>query len=189
MTKQSLFIYKLPILFNILYEIKENLNFDLYNIKEIEIQNIDHSVYGNYLILTNFEIKKINLQNQVILNDLPIRINNLIEKVNIKFHKKKFSQHSKINIGEYILDISSRTISKKEKLLKLTEREVDIILFLFNSKKSQNVNILQQKVWGHNSSLETHTVETHIYRLRKKMSEMFMTDKFIISSKDGYKIL
>ena len=76
----------------------------------------------------------------------------------------------------------------KEKSLKLTEKEADIIVFLNNSKESQSIENLQNKVWGHVSDLETHTVETHIYRLRKKLMDVFDGDKFIISTKEGYKI-
>ena len=73
--------------------------------------------------------------------------------------------------------------------MKLTEREIEIILFLQNSKTPQNIENMQKKVWGHNSTLETHTVETHIYRLRKKIIEKFKDSKFISSTKAGYKIL
>ena len=72
--------------------------------------------------------------------------------------------------------------------MKLTEREIQIIIFLNNSKGPQNIENLQRKVWGHNSTLETHTVETHIYRLRKKIKETFNDDNFLLSRKDGYTI-
>ena len=70
--------------------------------------------------------------------------------------------------------------------LKLTQKEIQIILFLKNSKTSQNIEDLQKEVWGHNSNLETHTVETHIYRLRKKIFEKFNDNNFISSTKKGY---
>ena len=70
----------------------------------------------------------------------------------------------------------------------LTERETNLILFLNNSLESVNISKLQKEVWGHSSELETHTVETHIYRLRKKIKETFRDDNFIISYQDGYKI-
>ena len=66
------------------------------------------------------------------------------------------------------------SIKKNDENLKLTEREIEIILFLQNSKEPQSIENLQKKVWGHNSDLETHTVETHIYRLRKKLMEALM---------------
>ncbi len=73
--------------------------------------------------------------------------------------------------------------------LNLTEKEADIVLYLKNSQKPVTINQLQVEVWGHSSKLETHTVETHIYRLRKKISDMFNDYNFIKSSKSGYNIL
>ena len=70
----------------------------------------------------------------------------------------------------------------------MTEREIDIILFLNEKKQPQSVNELQKKVWGYSFDLETHTVETHIYRLRKKIKDKFEDEKFIISHDKGYLI-
>ena len=72
--------------------------------------------------------------------------------------------------------------------LKLTEKEIGSIMFLFKAKKPVKVNELQQKVWSYRSDLETHTVETHIYRLRKKILNKFKDNNFIISTADGYQI-
>ena len=72
--------------------------------------------------------------------------------------------------------------------LNLTEKEADIIIFIKNAKKTVSINELQTKVWGHSSKLDTHTVETHIYRLRKKISNKFNNDDFIKSKKSGYTI-
>jgi len=72
--------------------------------------------------------------------------------------------------------------------LNLTEKEADIITFLKKAKKPVSINELQINVWGHNSKLDTHTVETHIYRLRKKISNKFNNDDFIQSTKSGYNI-
>ena len=72
--------------------------------------------------------------------------------------------------------------------LKLTEKEINMILYLTQSKKPIKINELQEKVWGYQSKLETHTVETHIHRLRKKIKEKFFDDNLIISKKNGYEI-
>ena len=103
------------------------------------------------------------------------------------YFDKLFSK-SDILIGKYSIDINSRSIKNNTESLKLTEREIQIIIFLNNSKEPQNIENLQRKVWGHNISLETHTVETHIYRLRKKIKEIFNDDNFLLSKKDGYTI-
>jgi Response regulators consisting of a CheY-like receiver domain and a winged-helix DNA-binding domain len=87
------------------------------------------------------------------------------------------------------MDLIPRLIKSNNENLKLPEREIEIILFLQNSKTPQKIENLQKKVWGHNSNLETHTVETHIYRLRKKIIDKFKDSNFINSTKTGYKIL
>ena len=190
MIKQSLIIYNLPVLFNILNEIKENLKFELFNFtQEQDLSKINETIYGNYLILTNSQNKIKNQNNQLIMDKFPFKINEIVEKINIALLKQKYNEQSKVWIGQYKLDVNSREIFKKDKKLKLTERESEIILFLKNSKKSQSIENLQKEVWSHNSKLETHTVETHIYRLRKKISKIFKDENFIISAKKGYKIL
>ena len=70
----------------------------------------------------------------------------------------------------------------------LTEREINLILFLKKSSRPVNINELQKEVWEYGSELETHTVETHIYRLRKKVKEQFKDENFIKSLKEGYLI-
>ena len=129
-----------------------------------------------------------NQNNQLVFDKFPIKIDEIIVKINILLLKQKYIDQSKISVGEYKLDINSRKIIYKNKNLKLTEREIEIILFLRNSEESQKIENLQKMVWGHSSNLETHTVETHIYRLRKKINETFGNKEFIISTKNGYKI-
>ena len=136
------------------------------------------------LILVN----KIDKNNILLIDELPIKIEKLIEKINIHLIKQKYNFQSNINIKDYVLNINSRIIFSKTKQLKLTEREIDIILFLNENEKSQPVSILQSKVWGYSLDLETHTVETHIYRLRKRINDNFNDKNFIISDKAGYKI-
>ena len=144
-----------------------------------------------YLIINNSRIpieKKINLNLILILEKLPIKIWKLIEKINIFFLKVNFKFQSNIFIKNYELNLNSRIISKNNKVLKLTEKEVLVILFLFNSQTPKNVNELQKQVWKQKSILETHTVETHIYRLRKKFLNYFDDNSFVLSEKTGYSI-
>ena len=100
--------------------------------------------------------------------------------------QQNYLAQSNVNIKNFTLDINSRILKKSEKELKLTEREIDIILFLKNENKPIKVDVLQKKVWKYGEDLETHTVETHIYRLRKKINDTFNDDSFIQSKKDGY---
>ena len=182
MNNQTLVIYDFKVLYEILTEIENYLNFNL--IKINKLKELNFNSLENYLIIS--DKKKKDVEEQIIVNELPIEINKLIENINIKFLKKKYSQQSEINLGNYKLNLNSRRMHKNETSLSLTEREANILIFLNNSKKPVNISKLQTEVWGHNSKLETHTVETHIYRLRKKINKIFNDKYFIKSSKSGY---
>ena len=212
MIKQNINIVGMPILYNILEEIKENLSFKIENFTKLDdflnFFNEDKSENKNFFIITtisnkDFFINKIKLEKKNIfflcqknikvdinhnynVFKYPINIYNLIEKINIQLIKYKYSFQSKIRVKNYSLDLNSRTISIENKSLKLTEREMEIILFLNDCKTPQKINDLQNKVWSYSSELETHTVETHIYRLRKKISNSFQDENFIISTDNGY---
>ena len=184
MNNQTLVIYDFKILYQILVEIDEHISFNLLNIKKISELSLKDE--NNCLIISNKKLK--GFDNQININNYPIGITKLIESINIKFLKKKYNQQSEIDLGLYKLNLNSRKIFSKDKSLDLTERESNIIIFLNNSKTPVKIIELQTEVWGHNSKLETHTVETHIYRLRKKINDIFSDSNFIKSSKLGYTI-
>ena len=87
-----------------------------------------------------------------------------------------------------------KKIKKKDNVINFptklspTEKEIEAIVYLFKIAGSAKIQELQSNVWGYQSQLETHTVETHIYRLRKKILKTFNDENFIISKKDGYEI-
>ena len=182
MNNQNLVIYDFKILYEILREINNYINFKLISVDKVSDLNLKDQ--NDYLLISNKKIK--NVENQITLNNFPIDIIKLIESINVKFLKKKYSQQSDIDIGDYKLNLNSRKIFNGTKSLNLTEREANIVIYLNNSKKPVNISKLQTEVWGHNSKLETHTVETHIYRLRKKIKSKFSDENFILNSKDGY---
>ena len=184
MNNENLVIYDFKILYEILSEINNYINFKLISVDTISDLNLKDQ--NDYLLISNKKIK--NIENQITLNNFPIDIIKLIESINIKFLKKKYSQQSDIDIGDYKLNLNSRKIFNGTKSLNLTEREANIVIYLNNSKKPVKISKLQTEVWGHNSKLETHTVETHIYRLRKKINDIFEDNNFIKSSKLGYTI-
>ncbi|KRO59971.1 MAG: hypothetical protein ABS01_04055, partial [Pelagibacteraceae bacterium BACL5 MAG-120705-bin12] len=126
--------------------------------------------------------------NQIILNKLPLNVFKFIERLNIQFLRFEFNKQSNIKINIYTFDLNSREMIYQNQKLKLTEKEIDSIIYLFSMKKPVNVQELQQKVWGYQSDLETHTVETHIYRLRKKILKKFNDTQFIKSTPSGYQI-
>ena len=186
MDKQNLIIFKFSSLYEIIKELEENLNFQIFEASNEKILNEKLNNSQNNLIITQKKIDNIN--NQFILNQFPIKVSKLIEKLNIQFLKLKFNEKSELNIGQYKLDLNSRQLAAKNITLKLTEKETNIIIYLSKSISAVGVFQLQSKVWGYNSKLETHTVETHIYRLRKKILKTFNDKGFIISKKNGYQI-
>ena len=121
-------------------------------------------------------------------DNLPIKINKLVEKINIEFMRQQFSNQSKVKINKYTIDLNSREMSRESAKLKLTEKEVNAIIYLSNALNPVSINELQNQVWSYHSDLETHTVETHIYRLRKKIADTFKDNNLILNNNNGYKI-
>ena len=189
MFKSKLIIYNSNTLFDILYEIREKINYNLIKISKIEeLNNIIDVEDNNYLLISDKKIKNLLKINHLIIKNKPFKITSLLEKINISLLKNNYSGQSNLKINNYSLNINSRELIKNERSLKLTQKEVEVIVYLNNSDKSMPISSLQKEVWGHNSSLETHTVETHIYRLRRKISQKFGDNQFIKSVNDGYKI-
>jgi DNA-binding response OmpR family regulator len=122
------------------------------------------------------------------LDNSPINISKLIEKINIEFLKLQFNNQSQMKVNNYNINLNSRELIINDTRLKLTEKEINTIKYLSKSKKPVSIDELQAKVWSYQSNIETHTVETHIYRLRKKILNAFNDKEFIISKKDGYQI-
>ena len=195
MLSQKLHILNIPELDNIIIEIKDYFNYEVqyYSEKKDLLNKIDkdEKFLQNSIILVNQKDfpsirSKTNEKYIHCITKFPLKISNLIDQVNARLIQQKFLIQSNINIKEYILDVNSRVLTNKNYQLKLTEREIDIIIFLHKENKPVKVDILQSKVWKYGDNLETHTVETHIYRLRKKIKETFNDVNFIQSKKKGY---
>ena len=186
MNLKKLIIYDFKELFKILYEIKKELNYEVIEISAENPLNISLNKKNDHLVIVKKLLK--NLNNQILVTSLPIKLSKLIEKLNIEFLKRNFHSQSELKIQKYNLDINSRELIFKEKKIKLTEKESNIILYISNSIKPVSIQDLQLNVWGYHSDLETHTVETHVYRLRKKILATFDDNDFIKSKKNGYQI-
>ena len=167
MSTQNLIIYKFSSLYQILEEIGLDLNFNIIFVDSENSLNEQVSNFTSYLVISNK--KYLNINNQFVLDKLPINIFKLVEKINIEFLKIQFSSQSEVKVNNYIIDLNSREILINNKKLKLTEKEINTITYLSKSNKPVTINELQEKVWSYQSDMETHTVETHIYRLRKKI--------------------
>ena len=102
------------------------------------------------------------------------------------FLKHNFKNQSKFDIGRFSIDINSRKLLLDHDYVDLTEKEINLILFLYNNKTPCSIENLQKNVWGFKKDLETHTVETHVHRLRKKIEKKLGEDEFIILNKKGY---
>ena len=198
MSKQSVCLVEFSTLYNIFNEMNDLLSFKVLNylsskefMTEIESKNpecINSTIIvdkNNASIFSSYEIIKNNI---LVLDSFPIKIEKLFDKINTQLIKQKYNFQSNFQIKDYTLNLNSRIITYKKNQLKLTEREIDIILFLKEQNLPQSINKLQNIVWGHAFILETHTVETHIYRLRKKIKDKFKDEKFIVSHDDGYLI-
>ena len=184
MNNHNLAIYELDELYNIFVEINKDINFNVEKTNQHQLSNL--SLKSNTLILTKKEIPGLN--NQIIFDKFPTSIFKLLERINIEFIKKNFHEQSEIFIGDYNFNINSREMFLKDNKLKLTEKEIGSIIYLFKANKPVGIQELQSEVWGYQSQVETHTVETHIYRLRKKILKVFKDDFFIISNDNGYEI-
>ena len=196
MVNQKLYIINLSNFYDIISELKEHIGYKIskFDNKEIFLDkhkskgiSIENSILVVHEKEYNFFVKNVN-EDQIIKFKPPVNIFTFIENLNVKFIQKKYQDQSNVNVKDFFLDINSRELKKGETSLKLTERETDMILFLNNSNKPVNVETLEKEIWQHSSELETHTVETHIYRLRKKIKAEFGNDDLIKSNKSGYTI-
>jgi len=182
----------------------ENLSDCLKNIKDNIIKNIIVTHLSNFESIeqSNFKIdnhifyltsKKNNIKVKTKLQRYeliycPFNLKNFIEKINLAYIKSKFAINSKVELLNYTINLNTREIITGQNKLKLTEREKDFLLFLKNSKKPQTIRNILESVWGYTKGIETHTVETHVHRLRKKFLNSFNDNNFIKNNKKGYYI-
>ena len=186
MSTQNLIIYKFNSLYHILEEIGLDLNFNISFADNENSLNIKVKNSNSYLIISNKKFSDIG--NQLVLDNTPINIFKLVERINIEFLKLQFNTQSEVKLNNYTIDLNSREMQENKTKLKLTEKEINTIIYLSKSNKPVSIDELQKRVWSYQSDIETHTVETHIYRLRKKILNIFNDNEFIVSKKNGYQI-
>ena len=192
MIKQNIFIINFDLLYEILEEIKDNLSFNIVKFNKVEDFLKSPNLSSNDLLisqksnLNSFLSTGVNKDHILFFEDIPISINKIIELINIQLIKVRFNYQSKVRIKQYELNLNSKFFSNGSTSIKLTEKEIEIILYLNDTKKKHDVLDLQKNIWKYSEEIETHTVETHIYRLRKKISNKFNDENFILSDKSGY---
>ena len=186
MSTQNLIIYKFNSLYHILEELGLELNFNITFADSENSLNEKVKNNNNYLIISNKKYP--DIANQFVLQNTPINIYKLVEQINIQFLKLQFNSQSQVKVNNYTINLNSREMVVNNIKLKLTEKEINTITYLSKSNKPVRIDELQEKVWSYQSDIETHTVETHIYRLRKKILNTFNDNDFIISKKNGYQI-
>lgn len=192
MIKQNIFIVNFDLLYEILEEIKDNLSFNIVKFNKVEDFLKSPNLSSNDLLisqrsnLNSFLNTGVNKDHILFFEDIPISINKIIELINIQLIKLRFNHQSKVRIKQYELNLNSKFFSNGSTSIKLTEKEIEIILYLNDTKKKHDVLDLQKNIWKYSEEIETHTVETHIYRLRKKINNKFNDENFILSDKSGY---
>ena len=199
MPKQSVSLVEFSELYNVLFEIKNIFSFNIQYfekkedfLKELKIKNNE---YLNSLVIldpkkdNSLLNKKLSENNILDIDNFPLKIDKLLFLINTRLIKQTYKLQSSFEIKGYMLNLNSRIMSNTITELKLTEREIDIILYLKEHDQPQSIQKLQTNVWKYSfDDLETHTVETHVYRLRKKINNTFKDENFIISHDKGYKI-
>jgi hypothetical protein len=186
MSQQNLIIYQFTSFYKIFKEIEKELNFNIIEATDEKSLKVITRDLKDFIIIT--KKNSLNISNQLIVDKSPINISKVIEKINLELLRRKFNYQSQIKVKNYLIDLNARQIIFENKKLKLTEKEVNTIIYLSKAQNPISPMELQKNVWGYQSNLETHTVETHIYRLRKKFLDIFDDNSFILSINNGYKI-
>ena len=148
-----------------------------------DLKNLKHK--GKVGIFSNNNPKDLSLD-EILLK--PININDLNNKIKNLLATRKYSENSSLEVKDYILDKNEKKFKKKDKFINVTEKEIQLIELLFFEKSPVSRAKILETIWHYSSEADTHTVETHIYRLRKKILEKFQDENLIINSKEGYTI-
>tara|TARA_B110000967_G_scaffold89612_1_gene92194 strand:+ start:14196 stop:14837 length:642 start_codon:yes stop_codon:yes gene_type:complete len=211
--KNNLLIFGTKNFNNSLYEVKEYLSFSLlfFNkdtsskllISDVDFVLIDSDVC-NDMKITDFINNIKNKPSLLLIKqgsssfnkltydkkiNLPLSLIEISDNITNIMISKKFKQNSTLQIRGYIVDKNERKLIKNKSSITITEREIELIELLSTEKKPLSKNIILKKVWKYADNVDTHTIETHIYRLRKKILVIFKDANFITNSKFGYSIL
>ena len=165
---------------------KENTNITLFHISALEIKKQKDFIDVSNTIKICVGKKKEKINNFDVYLESPFSLKEINTAVENIVAKKKFSENSSIKIKSYLLNKNEKKFSKLESSIILTEKEIQLLELFLNNKKPITKDFILSSVWNYSSEADTHTVETHIYRLRKKIADKFMDENFILNNKDGY---
>lgn len=191
---QKIYVYGEDYFINSLREHKEyfKLEFDKIDplIKNKNDFKSNELFIINEKLLNSFQNGKFleKFKNNILIVSFPIKIVDLKKKIDGLRSKLEFQSNSFIKIGNYILDKNEKSLKLKDKKIFLTEKEIQLIETLTESDVPISKESIQKQVWFYSDDADTHTVETHIYRLRKKINEAFLDNNFIKNKKQGYMI-
>ncbi len=173
--------------FNPLFDdLNNNTNIILFHIDILQDKKQENFIKKNDLIKICVGKKKDLTDNYDASLELPATLKEINAVVENTAAKKKFNINSSIVIKEYSLNKNEKKLSKLNKFIILTEKEIQLLELFLKSKKPITKDSILSSVWNYSPDADTHTVETHIYRLRKKINEKFMDENFILNNKDGY---
>ena len=172
--------------FNPLFNNNDNHNVILYHVDVL--QNLKQKEY----IESSDSLKICAGQKKNIIGncdaslELPTSLKEINTTIENTAAKNQFNKNSSIEIKNYVLNKNEKKLSKLENFIILTEKEVQLLELFLNSETPISKDKILSSVWNYSSDADTHTVETHIYRLRKKIIDKFLDEKFIQNNKEGY---
>ena len=189
-SKKKIIITDNKVLLDILLELKQLFSLEIFDLKNfLDKIHLIEKLDRLFVIIDKKKfdfIDQAELDFAIHLKDLPINISKLMRLINANILKKNYNNSSNIKIKNYYINFNSKIIKRDNIELKLTQKELELIIFLSTKNSPQKAKTLQRDIWKQKSDLETHTVETHIYRLRKKIKDRFNDLNFIFNDKRGY---
>ena len=173
--------------FNLLSDnTSDNPHIILFHIDALQDKKQENYISNNNVLKICATYKKEVKNNWDANLELPATLKDINAIVENAFFKKKFNKNSSIKVKSYLLDKNEKKLSKLDNFITLTEKEVQLLQLLLDAKKPVQKNNILSTVWKYSTDVDTHTVETHVYRLRKKILDRFKDEKFILNSKNGY---
>tara|TARA_Y100001970_G_scaffold244392_1_gene310503 strand:+ start:844 stop:1476 length:633 start_codon:yes stop_codon:yes gene_type:complete len=153
-----------------------------------ENKNLSNKITIPKIFIQDKHQKRVSKNPFELILRLPINIIQFNQSVIDLCKKHEFNKNSLIEIRDYVLDKNERVLKKGSKILKITEKEIHFIDMLNFHKKSLSKDYILKNIWAYSSDTDTHTIETHIYRLRQKIQNSFGDNNFIKNTKDGYSL-